>query len=200
MKKLLLFVTAVVLVFTVAQAQFDFGVKGGLTMARINLDLQANISADFQYGAHGAVFFNIGKGLLSFQPEVMFIQKGVHVNDMQNDDYAQYTLNYIDVPMLARATIGLGLVDIYFNFGGYGGYLLSSKQKISIKEDINGHGYEVTELNEWDAGIIIGAGVKVLSLIFELRCGQGLVNVSNNTERYQDSKNTYLNITLGVQF
>lgn len=200
MKKFFLFVTIIVLAVTIAQAQFDFGVKGGLTIARINLDLQDNISADANYGAHGAVFFNIGKGLLSFQPELMFIQKGVHVNDMQSNDFAEYTLNYVDVPMLARATIGLGLVNIYFNFGGYGGYLLSSKQKVSIAVQTNGHSYEVTELNEWDAGFILGAGVKVLSLIFELRYGQGLINVSNNTETYQDSKNTYLNISLGVQF
>ena len=200
MKKLILLVSAILLSFFVTHAQFGWGVKGGLTMARINLDLQNNLSSDVHYGAHGGVFCMIGKGLLSFQPEVMFIQKGVHVNDSKSDDYAQATLNYMNIPLLARASIGLKAVELYFHFGGYGAYLLSSKRKISTSEDLNGHSYEVDDFNDYDAGVIIGGGLKVLSLIVELRYGHGLINVSNNTDRYGESKNSHVNVSLGMQF
>ncbi len=199
-KKFSLLVTAILLSFFVTQAQFAWGVKGGLTMARINLDLQDNISADVHYGGHGGVFFKIGKRMLSFQPEVMYIQKGVLVNDTKSDDYARSTLNYVEVPLLARATIDLKAVAIYFHFGGYGSYLLNNKQNIDLSEDLNGHSFEVDEYNDYDAGVVIGGGLKVYLLIIELRYGHGLMNVSNNTDRYQDSKNNYVNFSLGVEF
>ena len=121
MRKFITAVSLSFLLFSIGHAQFAIGVKGGLTMARMNLDLQYNLSADYNFGGHAAVFAKIGKGLLSFQPEVMFIQKGTTVNNQQNSDYAKGVFNYIDVPLLARATIGIKLVEIYFNIGGYGG-------------------------------------------------------------------------------
>jgi hypothetical protein len=200
MKKIVLFVAMIFFSISFIHAQFGWGVKGGLTAAKINLDLQDNLSADFTYGAHGGVFFKFGEGTVSFQPEVMFIQKGVHLNDDLSEDYAETKMNYLEVPLLARTSIDLKAVEVYFHFGGYGSYLLSSKETLKFNEEQNGDSYQVDECNDFDAGVIFGAGVKVLSLVFEVRYGHGLANVCKNSEKYQESKNQTMNISLGVQF
>lgn len=200
MKKLPLFVVMIFFSVSFIHAQFGWGVKGGLTAAKINLDLQSNLSGDFIYGAHGGAFLKIGDGTVSFQPEVMFIQKGVHVSDMQSEDYAETKLNYLEVPLLARTSIGLKAVEIYFHFGGYGSYMLSKKETFKISDDLEGKTYEVKDCNDFDGGVIVGAGVKILSLVFEVRYGAGLVNVCQDSDTYQESKNQYVNVSLGVQF
>lgn len=200
MKRIFLVITLIFLSIFVTEAQFGWGIKGGLTMGRVNLNLDDNLSGEYNLGGHGGVFFRIGDKMIAFQPEVMFTQKGVHINDMKSDDFAQTTLNYLEFPILARASLNLNAVEIYFNGGGYGSYLLSSKQKNSFDGDQGGDDYSLDDLQEYDAGIILGMGVKVLALMFEVRYGLGLVNITNNTEKYRDSKNTSINISLGVQF
>ena len=201
MKKFPLFIAIIIFSINFAHAQFGWGVKGGLTAAKINLDLQKNLSGDAIYGAHGGVFFKFGEGLVSFQPEVMFIQKGVHISDNQSDDYAEAKMNYLEVPLLARTSLGLKSVELYFHFGGYGSYMLSKKEAVKISEDQTGDSYDVNACNSFDGGVIIGAGVKVLSLVFEVRYGHGLSNVcGENSDTYQESKNQYVNLSLGVQF
>jgi len=200
MKRFLTVIFIGALLISTAQGQFAIGVKGGLTMSKINLDMPDELSADIHYGGHAGVFFKFGKGILSFQPEVMFIQKGVQINHKENSDYAKATLNYIDVPLLLRGTLGIKLVEVYINLGPYAGYMISNKGKLSIENDPDKKDFSLQVDNDIDAGIIFGAGIKVLVIVFEIRYGLGLVNVSTDTDTYQDSKNNYLNFTLGVQF
>ena len=200
MKKILLFFAVIIFSITFTQGQFGWGVKGGLTAAKINLDLQDNLSGDHIFGAHGGVFFKFGEGIVSFQPEVMFIQKGVHVSDNQSDDYAETKMNYLEVPLLARTSLDLKAVEIYFHFGGYTAYMLSKKESIKLSDDPDGDSYDVKDCNNFDGGVIIGGGIKVLSLVFEVRYGHGLANVCKDTDTYQESKNQYVNLSLGVQF
>lgn len=200
MKRILLFTLLIFLSIFVTQAQFGWGVKGGLTMGRVNLNLDENLSGQYNLGGHAGVFCRIGDKMIAFQPELMFIQKGVFINDMKSDDYSQTTLNYLEIPIMARASLNLKAVEIYFNCGAYGSYLLSSKQTNNFEKDLNGDSYAVADLKDYDAGIVMGVGFRVLALMFEIRYGMGLLNISNDTEKYRDSKNTNLNISLGVQF
>jgi hypothetical protein len=78
--------------------------------------------------------------------------------------------------------------------------MLNKKETLKLSDDQNGSNYDVKDCNEFDGGIIFGAGLKVLSLVFEVRYGHGLANVCTDTELYQESKNQYMNISLGVQF
>jgi hypothetical protein len=147
-----------------------------------------------------------GKGLFSFQPEVMFIQKGTRFNSTKDATYSQLTMNYIDVPLLLRATIGIKIVEVYFNLGPYGGYWIGGKQKNYFYDDqqmkwvTDKDTYEFDDDQDvrYDVGIVGGVGVKVLMIIFEVRYGQGFIDVFDY-ENDNSETNRYFNFTLGVQ-
>ncbi|MDT8392249.1 MAG: porin family protein [Bacteroidales bacterium] len=207
MKKIVFLIIFSTFIVGSANAQFAFGIKGGLTISDNNIDVIPDTVTDFIYGYHGGVYFKFGKGLFGFQPEIMFVRKGTKLNDESSDYYRQINLNYIDVPLLVRAGISIGGSELYFNFGPYVGYAISAK----IKENTFDAGQNVWTTEEydydfdhdftdqWDGGVIMGAGLRLFEkLIIEARYNQGILHIAN--DNYTSSNNKYLNISLGVQF
>ena len=193
--------------YTGAQAQFSFGVKGGLTVSDMNIDVIPDTAMDPIFGYNAGVFFKIGDGLFSFQPEVMFVRKGTMFNDKESDWYTQYNMNYIDVPLLARIGINLKVAELYFNLGPYVGYFVSAKVNENTYDEATNqwvtdtYTYEFDKniTGRWDAGIVMGVGVRLLMVIFEVRYNTGLINIANE-DLYNSSKHKYLSLSLGVQF
>src|SRR5210317_953279 len=103
MKKVLLPLLLLVLFSFTSFSQVSVGFKGGLTLANLSFEDMDHSSADYAFGWHAAVFLKSGSRLFSFQPEVMFIQKGTRINSTQDAAYSQLSMNYIDVPLLLRA-------------------------------------------------------------------------------------------------
>jgi hypothetical protein len=207
MKKVLLPLLLLVLFSFTSFSQVSVGFKGGLTMANLSFEDLDHASADYAFGWHAAVFLKSGSGLFSFQPEVMFIQKGTRVNSTKDATYSQLTMNYIDVPLLLRATIGIKIVEVYFNLGPYGGYWIGGKHKNYFYDDQQGKwvtdkdNYEFDDDHDvrYDVGIVGGVGVKVLMLLFEVRYGQGFIDVYDHEQNSDKETNRYFNFTLGVQ-
>ncbi|MEE4257225.1 MAG: porin family protein [Bacteroidales bacterium] len=207
MKKVLLPVVLLLLFSFTSFSQVSVGFKGGLTMANLSFDDLHHASADYAFGWHGAVFLKSGSGLFSFQPEVMFIQKGTRINSTQDATYSQLTMNYIDVPLLLRATIGIKIVEVYFNLGPYGGYWIGGKYKNYFYDDqqmkwvTDKDTYEFDDDHDvrYDAGIVGGVGVKVLMLLFEVRYGHGFIDVFDSEQSSDKETNRYFNFTLGIQ-
>jgi len=208
MKKGILLIIIGALFMTTAQAQFSIGAKGGLTLANLSgLDGDGS-TADLALGWNATVFFKFGKGLFSFQPEVMFIQKGTRLNSSSDATYSQLSMNYIDVPLLLRTTIGIKIVEIYINLGPYAGYWIGGKTKnyfyddsqsqwITDKEDYD---FDDDHDVRYDVGIVAGVGVKVLMIIFEVRYGHGFIDVFDSEHNTDTQNNRYINLSLGVQF
>ncbi len=72
--------------------------------------------------------------VMAFAPEVNFSQRGYKAtgNDLLGQEYTHtYNYNYIEIPLLLRATFGQQLVRGYINAGPTLGYLLSGKEKIT---------------------------------------------------------------------
>ena len=209
MRKLIIFTIAAFLCLSFAQAQVSVGFKGGLTMANLSVDENDfnDATADYSFGGHAAIFLRTGKGLFSFQPEVMWIQKGTRINAKSNAAYSQFTMNYIDVPLLLRATIGIKIVEVYFNLGPYGGYWISGKTKDYYYDDTQAKWvtekdtYEFDEDHDvrYDAGIVAGVGVKVLMLLFEVRYGHGFIDVFDYKDSNTSQTHSYFNFSLGIQ-
>ncbi len=207
MKKTILIIVLCAFMLPGAMAQLSVGVKGGLTMANLSFDRFDEATVDYSFGGHAAAFLKIGKGIFSFQPEFMYIQKGTRINSTVDASYSQLSMNYFDVPLLARFSVGIKIVEIYANLGPYGGYWFSGKTK--------NHYYDITE-SKWktdkedyefdddhdvryDVGVVGGVGVKVLMFIFEVRYGQGFIDVFDSEMNDDKETNRYLNFTLGVQ-
>jgi len=190
-----------------AQAQVSVGFKGGLTMANLSFESMEHATADYAIGGHAAVFLKTGKGLFGFQPELMFIQKGTRLNSKSDATFSQLSMNYIDVPLLLRATIGIKIVEVYFNLGPYGGYWIGGKSKDYFYDDSQSKwvtekdSYDFNDDHDvrYDVGIVGGIGVKVLMIIFEVRYGQGFIDVFDYQDDNNKETNRYFNFTLGVQ-
>lgn len=208
MKKIIVLIFVCALFTTAAQAQMKVGFKGGLTLANLSFESSNHYSVDYRIGGHGAVYLKTGKGLLSFQPEVMFIQKGFRINSTEDATFSQLSMNYIDVPLLLRVSINLKVVELYFNVGGYGGYWLGGKSKDYFYDDAQAKWVTETDSYEFDsdhdvrfdAGLVGGVGVRVLMFMFEVRYGQGFIDVKDYADDSNKETNRYFNFSLGLQF
>ena len=207
MKKVLSLIIICTLFIGTAQSQLSVGFKGGLTLANISFDVPHGISADYALGGHAAVFLKSGKGLFTFQPEFMFIQKGSRINSTSDATYSQLTMNYFDVPLLLRVTIGIKIVEVYINLGPYGGYWISGKTKNYFYDDTQGqwvtdketYDFDTDHDVRYDAGIVGGVGVKVLMFLFEVRYGHGFIDVFDYQDDNNKEQNRYFNFSLGIQ-
>jgi len=209
MKRIIFLILFGALISMGSQAQFSFGAKGGLTVADMDLDVEPDTVIDAILGGHAGVFFMIGDGLFSFQPEIMYVRRGAHKNDQGSDWYRQINMNYIDVPLLARVSFNLKVAELYFNLGPYVGYMMSAKIKENTFDEgtnqwVNSeYKYDFGEefVGRWDAGAVMGVGVRLLMVIIEVRYNHGFVNIANKEiKRYDNSNNKFLNVSLGVQF
>lgn len=200
MKKIITFIIILLaFIYTDAQSSIiiEKGIKGGVTFSHINLDIPKVFSTTVNYGGHIAGFINIGRGDVTFQPEIQLIQKGSRVDDDMSDNYMNVRLNYIDIPLLVRANTGIGSTPIYFTFGPYIGVLLNDGYKIKKLSK-----YEIELRNGLlDAGIVFSGGVYIQNFLIELRACCGLVNVAEKTDDfYDDSRNNYVNVSVGYKF
>jgi hypothetical protein len=119
MMKKLFFLAFVLLIAAVADAQRrgyrqqrasdDFyrprvGITGGLNIANTISSRNSDFSTDTKLGANVGLFVDIPIIYpLSFQPEILFSQKGYRANTVYGD-FAQRA-NFIDVPILAKVKL-----------------------------------------------------------------------------------------------
>jgi hypothetical protein len=77
------------------------GLTGGLNVANTVSSRNSDFSTDTKLGANFGVFFDVPIVYpLSFQPEILYSQKGYRANTVYGD-FAQRA-NFIDVPILAK--------------------------------------------------------------------------------------------------
>jgi hypothetical protein len=208
MKKILILTLVLFLGTHTLKAQIHGGVKGGLSMATMNVDAPVGYDTPFKLGFWGGGFLVLGDGLFRFQPEVLYVQKGVSLEKSGTVEYARSTMSYLEVPLMTRIHLGFNIVNLYFNVGGYGGYWLSGKTTAYFPDPTTGQlGETTTDYefdddfdNRFDAGLVFGVGVKVTVVLLEVRYSLGLVNSQKTGENKNDTKLSYLGVALGVQF
>ena len=178
MKKLLLFVTIVVLGINGAQSQeFRLGAKLGLNVASLGGD-------SYGVGSLGSrTSFHIGglaeiplMGKFSLQPELLYSSEGSNWTFTGLDDNLK--LDYVRVPVLAKYHIIEGLSA---EAGPVFGVLVNAK---------NDDGDDIKEnFKTFDAAFGIGASYRLdMGVFFSLRYNKGLLNVN---EDYEDDGITY---------
>ena len=207
MKRILILTLVLFLGTLTLKAQLHGGVKGGLSMATMNVDAPVGYDTPFKLGFWGGGFLVLGDGLFRFQPEVLYVQKGVRLEKSGSVEYERSTLSYIEVPLMTRIHVGLNMVNLYFNVGGYGGYWLSGKTTAyypnlttgNLEKTTTDHVFDDDIDNRYDAGLVFGMGVKMTVVFFEVRYSLGLVNSQKKGEDVNNSKLSYLGIALGVQ-
>ncbi|MFC5269530.1 porin family protein [Adhaeribacter terreus] len=163
-------------------------------------------------GAHVGIVANLGlTEMLSIQPEILYSQKGHRHEGIYrpwNTPYEyKYSLNYLEIPVLLKATFGSENLHAFVNGGPYLGYLLGGKNNYLI-----GGNESETELelkyrngvkpNRSDVGLAFGGGfgskIGPGNLALELRYGLGLSDLNQYQQERDPRWPKYSNRTLGV--
>lgn len=137
-----------------AQAQFRFGVKGGINVSRVTFDKSV-------FETHNRAGFFIGPTLEFTSPvglgcdlSVLYDNKGIKVVDKSGaGDQMASTLQYVDVPINLRLSAGIGKLAIIF---------LTTGPQVSFRigdEGILEHNYR---LQDSDFSWNFGAGLRIL--------------------------------------
>jgi len=173
---------AVVLFAISANAQIQFGVKGGVNLANQTYEV-GGISASpdmligFQLG--GFASFNLSEQI-ALQPELLFSQYGCKVADLK------FNMNYISVPVMVKYSFGAFKVMA----GPQLGYLISAK--FDGEDAMDG-------LKKIDMGVAFGAGYEMENGIgIDARYYLGLANVADVTD--YTVKNSAIQIAVSYKF
>lgn len=180
MKKLALSVTLIFASVYMASAQllpsFQFGLKGGMNLAR--LPSTEAFAGSNQAGYLGGIWMRFGALGFNFQPEMYITQKNVDITTFlvtgnaggstANDTKAKFTS--IDVPLLFGTKIGA------FGVGGrlYTGPVVSFA--INKDQSFSGVGGDVLHLNYKNQNYAwqFGAGLDIKKISVDLRYEAGL--------------------------
>ncbi len=138
------------------------------------------------------------------QPELLFIQKGENYDARGVETKA--TLNYLEVPVLAKVSFGSQVIKGYVNAGPSLALGLTGNQKVEGGEEPGETGIRFGNPandgrryldSRFDFGLQFGGGVGVGlgpgSLLADVRYGLGLTDLSDATK----SKNRNFAFTLG---
>jgi hypothetical protein len=178
------------------------GIKGGLALSNLSFSAAAaappvtNIQTPM-----GGIFFGLGIGPFSIQPEILYVRMGGHM--AQGADWMEYRDDYVQVPLLFKINIIPGPVSPMFYGGPYGAYLFSAKgvsyiSGVSSTTDIK------DQLKTTDYGVAFGGGIDfrlpVIKLSAEVRYNLGLANLAKNPAAGYWVKNRSLMALVGLGF
>lgn len=160
----------------------------------------------------GAVVNFAVNDLLSFQPELLFSQKGLKVSESEGGDSFELIrkASYLEVPVLAKFTFGSETLKGFTTMGPYAGYWMGGKEalKINSSEVSEKFDFDEDEYNRLDVGASFGVGLAfpmgtgALNLDVRYNFGLSDVNKYDGSGRDGDSKlsNRVFGISLAYLF
>lgn len=212
-KRIGVFVVSLLLVGLLVSPGFSavkFGVKAGLALANWSTseplfgDYPLKSKAGFVFG----VFSNIGLAKnFSFQPEVLYIQKGPKVNITEGEvsGTVKFNTDYLEIPLLLMYSFqkeDSKLIPSIFA-GPFIGFNLSAKEKINIPGEEYTYDFK-DEIKNMEYGVTFGLGLAKkmsrLTLHADIRYDLGLSYIAEDTEGDFSIKNRTWLFMLGIGF
>ncbi len=206
-----LFIISFVMSPLLSQAQSGdsrFGVKGGVNLSNFN---RGDVGTqNMRIGFNLGLFTELAVGEhFSIQPELLLSTKGNRATYGTDDGVldlvgaegeVKTNLTYIDIPVLAKVTIG-EVLNIHV--GPYASYLIGANASTdgdlaSGSEDLNRDNFKT-----WDYGLAAGLGADIDVVTIGARYNLGLVNVAKSTAAegiLDNSKNSVLQVYVAVGF
>jgi hypothetical protein len=173
-----------------------FGVRVGGIISKQDFE-SSSITEDpeSKFGADLAVLASIpiGGGFFMLQPELHWMQKGFKIQDAITGDDFTSTLNYIELPLLARINFG-GSLKIFAFAGPSVGYLISGSY-----ENANGGQDAQDILDELEYSGYLGLGVGLGTLELDVRYIAGLSDLADSPT-ISDVKNSSFGAGLSLKF
>jgi hypothetical protein len=203
--------------------------KAGVTLPKI--EYEENVGAKSKIGFTLGVGYNIAiNDLFSIQPELSFVQKGTKSKSSYTyrGDVSSYTqtlegnltINYLELPVLAKVTFGSGTKfflnagpSIGFGLGGKATYEIIYSETYmgeTVTETMEGNGkvkfgdepdeYEGEDAyfdNRLDLGLQFGGGAIVANkIMIDVRYGLGFSNLWDGEEN--KSQHRVFQFTVGI--
>ena len=178
---------------TPATAQGAFGLKGGLSSSTISVATEADSVFDPRQErgfVGGAALMLPGNRIGGLQVEVLVHQKGGQDVLRQGD---RLELTYLEVPVVLHADLIQGRKSaVFVTFGpSFAINLKASYESDGMTEDVG------DDVERFDLGLNIGAGVEVGPLVVEARYTWGLRNAFADGDVEARFKNRSLAVTVG---
>ncbi len=178
----LLLAGCAVLIPLAAPAQTSMGIKGGLSYATLS-----NKSPDFdnRTGLAAGIAFDMRSGLIGIQPEILYVQKGVTATGTPSGSSPK--LDYIEVPVLLKLTLGTPGLQPMVYAGPSAGFRLSCKV---LEVDCAGGTVKST-----DWGAVLGGGLRIggnKGLTLEGRYSWGLKDIHDVSAGVDQKTRTFL--------
>lgn len=204
-----LFVIPFLFIPFITKAQFDdsrVGIKGGVNLS--NFYTSDIGSKNAKLGFNAGLFTELAVGeYFSIQPEVLLTTKGNSVTYGGDEGIAdfvnaegdvKFNLTYLEIPVLAKATIGEVL---NLHIGPYASYLIGASTDVDGTFDT-----EITEIdrdrfNTWDYGLAVGIGADLEAVTIGVRYDLGLAQVADGTiseALLSEAKNSVLQAYIAV--
>jgi len=221
MKKILLSVVAVMALGTAQAQEVQFGAKAGVNFANFGGDVE---DASSRTGFHAGVVAELKLSeTFSIQPELLYSQQGSQTEDTFSESFggvnystnteAKQTLNYINLPILAKYYVMEGLS---LEVGPQVGFLISAESKYDMTTTSEGGGTTVSETESGsvdnkdayksiDFGVVAGVGYELpMGLFFQARYQAGLSSVLEDSEELDDADfsttNNVVSLSVGFKF
>lgn len=211
--RLVFLVVSVMLVgmlFSPGFSAVKFGVKGGLALANWSTSepLFGGFPLKNKTGFVLGVFTNIGLARnFSFQPEILYVQKGtkVAVTEGEVTGTVKFNTDYLEIPLLLMYSFqkeGSTLIPSVFA-GPFVGLNLSAKEKVKIPGEEYTYDFK-DEIMNVEYGLTFGLGLakkmSKMTLHSDIRYDLGLSNVAEDAgEGFSIKTRTWL-FMLGISF
>jgi hypothetical protein len=203
MKKFLIVSLAILFVAALMPqaAAAGVGVKGGYAMSKLAFTGTLDPGFVNLKAPMGGVFFGIGLGLFTIQPEILYVRMGERLEG--GADWMEDRIDYIQVPLLLKVNVLPGPVSPMIFGGPYGSYRLAAKG-VSMIAGEPGEVDLKDEIKTTDFGIVFGGGIDfklgVVKLSAEVRYNLGLANIAVDADPGMAAKNKSLMFLAGIAF
>jgi hypothetical protein len=177
------------------------GIKGGFALSKFSVtDVEAPNFMNMPAPMAG-LFFSVGLGPLSIQPEVYYARMGAKTEF--EGATVKYQLDYIHAPVLLKLkVIPVGPVRPIIYAGGYYSYLLNAKGVMTFEGETE-EGDLDDMFKKSDYGVVGGVGLefKLPGILFSIegRYNFGLANISAEGEE-GEGKNRSMMALVGIGF
>jgi hypothetical protein len=182
MKKIIVLLAVLVVAINV-DAQVKLGIKAGLNVSDMSFSGKKGVGENIDDMFANRTGWLLGMALkvnlpfhLTLQPELLISTKGSE----------HLRLNYIEIPINLQWGISLGKVRPYVELSPYFSYLIGSNKALD-------------ELNSWDGGVGLGAGIDIWKLQISGKYVWGIGKVGDIKDGNTDGsfKNRGIQVSVG---
>jgi hypothetical protein len=171
----------------------------GVNFAKLELIGTDVIQPDIRTGLVGGFFVTMPLAhRVGLEADVLYSQKGAKVT--QSGNTATASLDYLDVPVLARVAATGGPTRLVIVAGPSFGFKLRARSKLESsgqpadEEDIG------SEVSSFDFGFVVGAGLEAGAFLVDGRYQWGLSNASKAEFGATDVRNRVFSVLFGIKF